>query len=71
MTKNDFKELTKNPLLLDGATGSNLMAAGMPRGVFFLYIKFPSPFFCYSALVQKKQISSPFICFSVTYLLRL
>ncbi len=30
MTKNDFKELTKNPLLLDGATGSNLMAAGMP-----------------------------------------
>ena len=33
MTKNDFKELTKNPLLLDGATGSNLMAAGMPRGV--------------------------------------
>lgn len=33
MTKNDFKELTKNPLLLDGATGSNLMASGMPRGV--------------------------------------
>lgn len=33
MTKNDFKELTKNPLPLDGATGSNLMAAGMPRGV--------------------------------------
>ena len=33
MTKNDFKELTKNPLLLDGATGSNSMAAGMPRGV--------------------------------------
>lgn len=33
MTKNDFKELTKNPLLLDGATGSNLMATGMPRGV--------------------------------------
>lgn len=33
MTKNAFKELTKNPLLLDGATGSNLMAAGMPRGV--------------------------------------
>lgn len=33
MTKNDFKELTKNPLLLDGATGSNLMAAGMSRGV--------------------------------------
>lgn len=33
MTKNDFKDLTKNILLLDGATGSNLMAAGMPRGV--------------------------------------
>ena len=32
-TKNDFKDLTKNILLLDGATGSNLMAAGMPRGV--------------------------------------
>lgn len=33
MTKNEFRELTKNILLLDGATGSNLMAAGMPRGV--------------------------------------
>lgn len=33
MTKNNFKDLTKNILLLDGATGSNLMAAGMPRGV--------------------------------------
>lgn len=33
MTKNEFKDLTKNILLLDGATGSNLMAAGMPRGV--------------------------------------
>ena len=33
MTKNDFKDLTKNILLLDGATGSNLMVAGMPRGV--------------------------------------
>lgn len=33
MTKNDFKDLAKNILLLDGATGSNLMAAGMPRGV--------------------------------------
>lgn len=32
MTKSDFKNLTKNILLLDGATGSNLMAAGMPRG---------------------------------------
>ena len=33
MTKTVFKDLTKNLLLLDGATGSNLMAAGMPRGV--------------------------------------
>jgi 5-methyltetrahydrofolate--homocysteine methyltransferase len=33
MTKQDFLELTTKPLLLDGATGSNLMAAGMPRGV--------------------------------------
>lgn len=33
MTKNEFRELTKNILLLDGATGSNLMAAGMPRGI--------------------------------------
>lgn len=32
MTKQEFKELTKKPVLLDGATGSNLMAAGMPRG---------------------------------------
>lgn len=33
MTKTEFKDLTKNLLLLDGATGSNLMAVGMPRGV--------------------------------------
>lgn len=34
MTKDEFKKLTDNRiLLLDGATGSNLMAAGMPRGV--------------------------------------
>ena len=34
MTKQEFKELVqKNILLLDGATGSNLMKAGMPRGV--------------------------------------
>lgn len=33
MTKTEFKDLNKNLLLLDGATGSNLMAAGMPRGV--------------------------------------
>lgn len=34
MTKEEFfKRLAQGPLLLDGATGSNLMAAGMPRGV--------------------------------------
>lgn len=33
MTKEEFQQLTKKTVLLDGATGSNLMAAGMPRGV--------------------------------------
>ncbi|MBR4308616.1 MAG: homocysteine S-methyltransferase family protein, partial [Oscillospiraceae bacterium] len=34
MTKEQFKELlSRGPVLLDGATGSNLMKAGMPRGV--------------------------------------
>lgn len=33
MTKNEFQKLAQNILLLDGATGSNLIAAGMPRGV--------------------------------------
>lgn len=33
MTKDEFKNLTQRTLLLDGATGSNLMAAGMPRGI--------------------------------------
>ena len=34
MTKQEFHELTaQGPLLLDGATGSNLRAAGMPVGV--------------------------------------
>lgn len=33
MTKAEFLELTKKIVLLDGATGSNLMKAGMPRGV--------------------------------------
>ena len=34
MTKEQFAvRLAKGPLILDGATGSNLMAAGMPRGV--------------------------------------
>lgn len=32
MTKEDFQKLTQDVVLLDGATGSNLMAAGMPRG---------------------------------------
>lgn len=33
MTKQEFQKLTQSILLLDGATGSCLMAAGMPRGV--------------------------------------
>lgn len=33
MKKQDFQNLTKNILFLDGATGSNLMAQGMPRGI--------------------------------------
>lgn len=33
MTKEEFQKLTTRPVLLDGATGSNLMAQGMPRGV--------------------------------------
>lgn len=33
MTRKDFQKLTQTTLLLDGATGSNLMAKGMPRGV--------------------------------------
>ncbi|MDO5337683.1 MAG: homocysteine S-methyltransferase family protein [Eubacteriales bacterium] len=33
MTKQEFHTLTQKLILLDGATGSNLMAAGMPRGV--------------------------------------
>mgnify|MGYP000252678656 CR=1 FL=1 len=34
MTKQDFQKLAENHiLLLDGATGSNLMASGMPRGI--------------------------------------
>lgn len=32
MTKEEFKELTKQPVLLDGAVGSNMLRAGMPRG---------------------------------------
>lgn len=33
MTKEEFQKLTTRPVLLDGATGSNLMAQGMPRGI--------------------------------------
>ena len=33
MKREEFQTQIKVPLLLDGATGSNLMAAGMPRGV--------------------------------------
>lgn len=34
MTKQDFQALFQNkPVILDGATGSNLMKAGMPKGV--------------------------------------
>lgn len=33
MTKQEFATLTSSLTLLDGATGSNLMAAGMPKGV--------------------------------------
>ena len=34
MTRQDFQTLLKDaPILLDGATGSNLMRAGMPKGV--------------------------------------
>lgn len=34
MTKQEFQErIQKGPLILDGATGSNLLKAGMPRGI--------------------------------------
>ena len=34
MTKQEFQKLAENHiLLLDGATGSNLMKAGMPEGL--------------------------------------
>ena len=33
MTKQEFQKLTENLLFLDGATGSNRMAQGMPRGI--------------------------------------
>ena len=34
MTKQEFQQLVKKgPVILDGATGSNLMQAGMPRGI--------------------------------------
>lgn len=33
MTREEFQILSRKPVILDGATGSNLMRAGMPRGV--------------------------------------
>ena len=34
MTKNEFRQFIDNgPIILDGATGTNLMDAGMPIGV--------------------------------------
>lgn len=34
MTKEEFRQrMAKGPLILDGATGSNLLKAGMPRGI--------------------------------------
>ena len=33
MTRQEFQNLCQTPVLLDGATGSNLMAAGMPKGI--------------------------------------
>ena len=33
MTREEIQKLTQEVVLLDGATGSNLMAAGMPRGI--------------------------------------
>ena len=33
MKKQEFQKLTEKLLFLDGATGSNLMAQGMPRGI--------------------------------------
>ena len=34
MTREEFQKLTQDVVLLDGATGSNLMAAGMPRNLY-------------------------------------
>lgn len=33
MTRGEFDKLARRPILLDGATGSNLLERGMPRGV--------------------------------------
>lgn len=33
MTKEEFQRLAEHPVILDGATGSNMIKAGMPRGV--------------------------------------
>ena len=41
MTKEEFRQLTQSIVLLDGATGSNLMAAGMPKGICTRHVPFP------------------------------
>ena len=33
MTREEFRLLSENVIVLDGATGSNLFKAGMPRGI--------------------------------------
>ena len=34
MTKQEFQQrIAQGPLILDGATGSNLLKMGMPRGI--------------------------------------
>ena len=33
MTKKEFEKLAEDIIILDGATGSNLIKAGMPRGI--------------------------------------
>lgn len=33
MTKEEFRQLAENIIVLDGATGSNMIKAGMPRGI--------------------------------------
>ena len=42
MTKEEFRKLTENILILDGATGSNLMASGMQSSVELVYAVYSS-----------------------------